>query len=429
MAAAYLATAVTLIAAFSLGARSAAAAGPPSSYSIVAAANAGSVEVDAANFPLLAPQAAYLSVSTAQAELDSFGGSTAFAGAPFAGQTIEGVGGLVSGLGSGGVLPPLPPTLPGYVTTSNPAKQSDSATQGPYTLDAHSDTNTSTSTAGIAAVAGQPKLLSAAATASATLNTDDSLIATADSTTQPLAIGGLVQLGTISATATMTVDPDGKLRKSSSLDLGTITVAGIKVGLGEDGLQVVGGVLPGPSMAAINGLLRPAGLSIEFLPETETRTSVTSAGLQITEKRNLPIEGASGVVITIGQATASLTYHEAPPSSSTTPAGQGPPSFPRAGSSPSFPAQDTLPGSAGGVLAPEIAGAPSPTQITAVSPMSTESMVRLGPDATRWYLLLIAAGIMLTAASRLASHFALGAIQDKTLTPRSRRSGQDRSVD
>ena len=394
----------------------------PTSYTLTAAANEASFELDIANFPLLAPQAAYFSPGTAQSELDSFGGSTAFAGAPFLGQTIEGVGGLVSGLGSG-VLPPLPQTLPGYISTTNPSDPSESASQGPYTLTSNSTQDSSTATAGIGLVSGQPQLLSTSATAATTLNPDGSLQATAQTTTQPLAVGSLLQLGTVQATAAMTVSANGTLTKTSSLDLGTLTIAGLKIGLTQSGFQLLNSLLPIPSTAALNNLLAPLGLQINFLPSTETNTSVTSAGLQITKKLTVPVEGATAIILTIGQATATLQYQTPPSTSSgvTTPA-----------TTPTTTAINTAVPTQTGTAPAAIVATPTPTtptttttssiaplaptrtpQIANTSPTTdrlptiTRANGQLGPDAIRWYGILALAALALTLASRLASALAI----------------------
>ena len=395
------------------------AAAQPSSYTLTAAANEASFELDVANFPLLAPQAAYFSPGTAQSELDSFGGSTAFAGAPFLGQTIEGVGGLVSGLGSG-VLPPLPQTLPGYISTSNPSDPSETASQGPYTLTSNSTQTSSSATAGIGLVVGQPQLLSTSATATTTLNADGSLAATAETATHPFALGSLLQLGTVQATASMTVDTNGHLTKTSSLDLGTLTIAGLKIGLTQTGFQILNSLLPIPSTAALNSLLAPLGLKINFLPSVQTATSVTSAGLQIVKKQTIPVEGATAIILTIGQATTTLQYQTPPPASSgiTTPATTPPttatntPAPTQTGTAAPVPTNTpTSPN----ITTPNIAPAtPTPTPQIANTPPTTirpptltRTNGQLGPDAIRWYGILALAAVALTLASRLAGAIAI----------------------
>jgi hypothetical protein len=386
------------------------ASAQPTSYTMTAAANEASFEIDAASFPLLAPQAAYFSPGTAQAELDSFGGSTAFAGAPFLGQTIEGVGGLANGLGAG-TLPPLPVNLPGYVSTDSPSNPTAKESQGPYTLTSNSTQNSSTATAGIGLVSGQPQLLATSATATTTLNPDGSLQATAQAVLQPFAIGSVLQLGTVQATATMTIDANGKLTKTSSLDLGSFTIAGIKIGVTQNGFQILDGLLPIPSSGALNTLLAPLGLQINFLPSSQTATSVTSAGLQIAEKQTVPIEGASAIVITVGQATATLQSGTAPPSTvaptinGDTPSGVTPiPSATGDDTSTLGTPSDTTPIQTAG---PSDASTPAASTPAASTPAAIRINGQLGPDAIRWYGILALAALALTLASRLAGAIAI----------------------
>ena len=395
----------------------------PGFYNMTSAANTVSLEVDMANVPLLAPQLLFLSPGTAQAQLDSFGDSTAYAGAPFVGQTVEGVGGLVSGLGSG-VLPPIPTSLPGYIQTSNPASPSVDDSQGPYTLRGSSTPNSSTATAGIAAVAGQPSFLSSTSTATTSYNTTTGeLTSTAQSITEPFAIGALVQIGTIQATATMDVDQNGNLTKSSSLDLGSITVAGIKIGLTQNGLELLGQNILVPSLSALDTLLASSGVSLKLVPATETATSVTSEGLQITLSKNIPVEGATALIITIGQANAQLQYGlvAAPagsPGDTTSPLtpltpftgalGTSTPSFSApAGSASSTPVLPSTSGSTAPVTSATSAEPQSSGGTETVAPSMAALADRVGPDALRWYFILALAGIALTLTSRTAGALAV----------------------
>jgi hypothetical protein len=381
---------------------------------MTSAANTVSLEVDVANVPLVAPQLLFFSPGTAQSQLDSFGGSTAYAGAPFVGQTLEGVGGLVSGLGTG-VFPPIPKSLPGYVQTSNPSNHTANDSQGPYTLNADSEANSSTATAGIAASSGQPALISSTATATSKIDTNTgALTDTATSITQPFAIGGLLQVGTIQATASMGVDPSGHLNQASSLDLVSMTIAGIPIGLTQNGLQVLGSTLLTPSLAALNTLLSSAGISLALLPVTRTAKSITSEGLQITLTKNLAVEGATAVIITIGQANAQLQYGLVTTPPTTTPATPITPLGTGTDTAPTIP-DATGTGPIGSINpstnTPTATANPTTAQtapgVTNVRPTLANLAARLGPDALRWYLILAAAALALTLASRAAGHFAV----------------------
>jgi hypothetical protein len=388
----------------------------PTSYALTASANTVSLEIDMAEVPLLAPQLLFASPSSAEAQLNSYGGSTAFASVPFFGQTIEGIGGLVDGLGSG-VLPPIPQTLPGYVSSNNPAVPTDTASQGPYTVSASSGDTSSTAAAGIAA-SSEPALLSSAATATTDVESDGTLQSTAQSSTQPLSLGSLVQLGTIQASASMTLDPSGNLVQTSSFDLGTITLAGIKVGLTDQGLKLIGNTLAVPSLDALNAILASTGVSLALLPSTKTATSITSEGLQITLTKSLPIEGASALTIILGQATAQL---QAGPSVTNDQTATGPAadigglttsgdsglstSEPNESSSPSISTPSTEPtmaASSPGSLA-TVPRESSPL----IEPTDAQLGARLGPDGVRLYLILLLVGLALLAASRVAGAFSI----------------------
>lgn len=437
-----LAALCVVTATVSLGAGHAAAQGFEN-YTMTASANTVTVEINDANAPLLAPQLLAASPGSAQAQLNSFGISTAYAGAPFLGQTIEGVGGLVNGLGYG-VLPPLPATLPGYVSTTNPSEPTASASQGPYTLEAQSGDTSSSAQASIAAT-NEPTALSSSATAVTAVESDGTVESTAQAITQPLSVDSLVQIGTVLATATMTENANGQLTESSSLDMGSITVAGIKVGITQSGLQLVPGLdLPLVNLSTLNALLSSAGITIQLLPGSKTATSITSEGLQISQTFDAPIEGESGVVLILGQANAQLQAEPSTETPATTPSttnsGAHTTQLTPAPVNNSSSTVTSTPAPSGVTPSPVSSGVtnspastppstqPSTTPSLAtgttresestpsseytpddrsILPSAAQLAERLGPDGLRFYLILLAAGLAFTAASRAATVLAV----------------------
>jgi hypothetical protein len=203
----------------------------------------------------------------------------------------------------------------------------------------------------------------------------------------------------------MSVDASGKKAQTSSFDLGTFTIAGIKVGLTQNGLQLANSVLPVPSLAILNTLLSTAGISLELLPGSKTATSITSEGLQI----NLPVEGATVVSIVIGQATAELNDQFVPPPANTQPTITAPTSTGSTNSE--VPSSSSNDSSNGVVTQPAPITSPasvsnSPSGVTpnvGSEPLATAQFAgHLGPDGLNFYLILLLAGVALTVASRAA---------------------------
>lgn len=369
-------------------------------YTLVASADTASYEQNAEKAPLVAPQVLFVSPGSVGIELNSYGDSKGFAGAPFFGATIEGAGGLANGLGQGRI-PPLPPTLPGYVTSSHPVAPASTASNGPYTLRAESTERSSSATAGIAGVSGQPKFLATTAHALGSFDSlTGALTASAESIVEPFEIGSLVTVGKVRSFAQMVLDQNGKLVPSSAFDVGTFTVAGVKLGLTDQGLQASDQSATPVTLDQLNAALAPSGISVKFISGSTSPTSVVSDGLQITMAHEVPVEGDTSETFTLGHASARLAYTLVKDSLTTAVTdalggGIGAPP-----GSPDLVALGQLPSTAG--LVPgtgTAAGVALQPQAAAVAGQSfLPGDVRM--DFGYWYLVLPAAGLSLTLASR-----------------------------
>jgi hypothetical protein len=212
-------------------------------------------------------------------------------------------------------VPPLPP-LPGYVTSSFPATPNGSQTIGPYVLSSQSTQQSASSQAGFGLSAGsgnQPQIFSTAKTVA---NDDGSVTATATAGIDAINLGP-IDLLNISSRAEMTEQGSKDPAVRVSTDMGTITVAGIRVGVDQSGLKVLGANLALPIAQAtqlINNVLGQGGLTMKFLPSvttyapgTNTVESVTSAALEVTETRVIPSQGKVTVSYTFGRTMVSAT--------------------------------------------------------------------------------------------------------------------------
>jgi hypothetical protein len=248
-------------------------------------------------------QVLFLTPSSAQAAVDSLR-SSAFAGAPFAGETATGLPGTVNGLASG-KLPPLPATLPGYISSSFPIDSNpDPVEVGPYSISASSEADRSDATARIGLSTTEPAILSSTATATAGM-VEGVPTAIASATIHPLSIVGVIELGEVNAEATATLGPDGTAMLESSFDLGLTTIAGLRIGLTQDGLVLADTVIPLPGAASLAALLQPLGIHFQYLPEERTDTSITSAGLVVSYEADVPAQGTVRVSYVLGRVTAS----------------------------------------------------------------------------------------------------------------------------
>jgi hypothetical protein len=288
------------------------APGNQNTYQVSAEGDGAFVVLDDGSLPLVSQVA--FGPYTAQATTSSLGGSSGFAGFPYAGPIFQSISGTVNGVGAGKV-PPLPP-LPGYVTSSYPATPNGSQSLGPYVLSSQSTQQSATSQAGFGLSAGtnnQPQIFSTAKTVA---NDDGSVTATATAGIDAINLGP-IDLLNISSTAKITEQGSKDPTVSVSTDMGTITVAGIKVGVDQGGLKILGANLGLPvaqALQLINNVLGQGGLTMKFLPSvttyapgSKTVQSVTSAALEVSETRVIPSQGKVTVSYTFGRTTVSAT--------------------------------------------------------------------------------------------------------------------------
>jgi hypothetical protein len=219
--------------------------------------------------------------------------SSGFASAPYPGDDLIS---LVNTLGPAAHVPaqPYPASVSSHVPGS--PHQETSAPAG-YSL---SSTSTATSSKAAATVGSGPAGGAVIATASATSEVQETaagLSAKATSSTDSFTAGPLV-LSRVRSTASAVLDAAGKTVLKSSIELGDATVSGQKVGLTRDGLTVAGTDIPLPA-GKLTDALAAAGVTVTYLAETKTDTSVTAPGLVIHYK-----DDTQDTTYTLGRAMA-----------------------------------------------------------------------------------------------------------------------------
>lgn len=376
----------------------------PALFELAARADGLGLELIATGFPVVPEgKVVFLSPGTAQAKLNQFSGS-AFASAPYAGDLIVSLPTTVNGLGSGS-LPPAPP-YPFYVAADS-ATREDHEEAGPYLLDARTEDDQSAADARIGLSTFSPEIVSVRANAVVTRNPDTgALEATSFTRTAPFRVNELLSIGEIRSRSTFRWDPatDGSPVKETSLAMGTLTVAGVEVGLTEKGLSIAGAPLLPVDVANLSRLLADSGVELELLPAHETETSVTSAAVQLTIHRELPAPFLDTTVrMILGRSSASSSVSELPSVGSPL---QAPAlASPDLGAtpSPSRPVTDVAP-SAPIALPPISDGAPAPAPSNpAPVPASGGQRLVAAPlaDLSPFYPALAGGALLAITSSRL----------------------------
>lgn len=332
---------------------------------------------------------------SAQAQLSSSGTSTAFASAPYPGDTAINLPGTAAGFGIPGV-----PSYPLYIQTTYPLSPKGSVNQGPYHLAANSDSQQSQ---GDALIGTDSNGASAAthSTASTAVADDGSVTATAKAISQALAVGAL-RLGSVTSTASLHLKTDGSLDRTTSLDITGLTIGGVSVGFGPNGFTVAGTNVPFPNSDQLSSLLAAQKTAISYIQPVKTDHGEVAPALQITTVQNVPGQNPANIVLTVGRASASIEGvaipKDTPPAVTGIGIATAPPAGDVGGSAPtgSAPVAD-IPGVAGTVAAPRTPLSAAP--ITRVA--RRQSIDHLGGPSI--YLVVVGGGLVALGLSQAMS--------------------------
>ena len=373
----------------------------------------------------------YATPSTAQALLDSVGRSQGYAAAPSPGPFFATLPSNGNGVLAGFGFPFSFPDYPFYAASDHPVAPSSDKAFGPFRARAESNQYGAVGDARSGGLTNDdPAFMSSRAAARVALDADTRVrTAVADSrfdafTTGPLAIGQSL------AHAKMTQTPGSPPTKVSSFTIGSIKIAGVEIAMTDKGFKLGDQAPPTADMAQLFGVLTQAGITVEYLPATQTETSIDSAGLKITRAGADPNGTQHKVALILGRVGTSIQGGTSPllsgdttvvpdnPSSAASAAGEA--ATPVDGD----PAALDEPGGLGAVPAASggtslsagsspASGSVAPSGPVAVPAAATPAVVHLaspavagpfpGPSVSGFYVALLAAGIALTVGSRLVA--------------------------
>lgn len=334
--------------------------------------------------------------AVAEAQLDSRGGASSFAATPYPGSAVITLPGTVSVLTMGDIPAESIPEYPLYADASHPTNPSEQLRVGVYDLSASATTVDSRATATDGQTVGSAHITSDPGT--------DTVVARSEASVAAFRVGDLLTLNGVRSSAEVRQVAGGELERSASFEVASVTIAGQKVALTEDGLALLGQAAPlggllGQTLEPLLGLLAGAGTTIEVLPERELEDGIASGGLRITSTQSPPPGVTSGVesvtvVYTLGSSLATVSNRALP-----IPNGHvatGAPPFGGSGRA----GTGTLPTPAGTSL-PAAAVAPTTGDAApAVDPRLVGS-IPIDVSTFGFYPVLVVAGVALFAASRL----------------------------
>lgn len=271
-----------------------------------ATANARLVSVDFTTVPPIAfDQLIDAGVSVAQAEVDSLGGTKAFASSPYPSNSIVLLPGLVAGV-TAGQTSDLIPNYP-LIASTNETSPSDHRELATVVLDAQSTAGNS-----------RGFVTDGLTRAEAVTVADDSKVQSrAETTVSSIKLGSALSLDGIRTVAQASRTADGEVQRSSSFEVAALTILGQRIALTPDTLSILGNDTPlgldlGGILGQLLAQLTTQGIDIDYVPAVETDDGVTAAGLTIDMVLPVPPELASGLKeaharVTLGLASASVS--------------------------------------------------------------------------------------------------------------------------
>ena len=247
----------------------------------------------------------------ASSQLDSNGESQADAGAPYSPlvSTLPNTGNGIAQSTFGYGLPVVP-AFPGYVNAKDPVLPRSTQNAGGYELIATALPRQATGTVSLGGQAATSEENNAFAVANS-LATDDHVFTEAAAGVHALTLSGILDVFNVSSYASLTQNAGGAIVPVTTTNLGTISLAGLMSGLTGDGVTAFGSE-PTPldvdGLAALNEALKPAGITLTYLPQ-EYRYTDGSTSTTLDDRKSVAglTSGALRIFLTTGSDRGTTT--------------------------------------------------------------------------------------------------------------------------
>lgn len=242
---------------------------------------------------------------SAGALLDAIGNSTAVAAASNPGDQITSLPSTARGL-----YPQLSalPDYPYFAVSRAPSTPSSSQEVGPFLLSAESEANRSVARAGGDTVHESGVVLGHASSLAETSTDGATVVARATTLATGISVAA-VEIGAVRSVASM-VSGGREPQQSSELVVTGLSVAGVPLSFGPQGVSLAGQNSPVPDSSPVAKALAEQGVGLRYLEPVVTKDSVLTAGLEITTRFQPPDGSPFGLVtqsLTLGRSFVSLT--------------------------------------------------------------------------------------------------------------------------
>jgi hypothetical protein len=254
------------------------AAGAEGSFSAVAGSEGLRISVLAGGAPV-SDVLADGGSPVVQSVLDSLGTSQAFASVAYPGDLLLSLPGLIAGVSNGRLTPPNYPLIVSSDATTTPKKE---VVLPGLSMTASSEAARS----GAATTIGGTGESGSGPHSTASAVTETAEDGTVTSRSESLVAGittDTIKVGSVRASATAVLAPGDTVRRTSSFEVSGLEVAGVKVGIGRNGL--VFGDTQAPLPAPPKELFAQAGVDLKLLAAVDTPDGVVGQGLEISMTR------------------------------------------------------------------------------------------------------------------------------------------------
>ena len=235
---------------------------------------------------------------SAQATLDSIGGSQAFASFPYPGENTVTAPALIAGASGGKINLP---SYPFWVGSAYPVAPKAESGSGPYAIKAESTDTTSESSASVGLDSNGQASLGLAKSHALTVSAPEGV--SADATTQVTGFAaGPLRIGEVLSSAKAVFSPDGTVQRTADTRITGAMVGDTPVAFTSKGLVVGSSPVPADPKP-IEDALAQARIGVEFMPRQDTDTGVVAPALRVTQRD----DSGQSITYVLGRTFASAT--------------------------------------------------------------------------------------------------------------------------
>ena len=252
---------------------------------------------------------------SAQATLDSIGGSQAFASFPYPGENAVTAPALIAGASGGQINLP---SYPFWVGSTYPVAPKSESGSGPYAIKAESTDTSSTSSASVGLASEGQASLGLARSSASTVSARDGVTAQGATEVTAFAVGPL-KLGQVLSSAKAVFSPDGQVRREADTRVTGAMVGDTPVAFTDKGLVIGSSPVPADPKP-IEEALAAAKIGLEYMPRQDTDAGVVAPAIRVTQRD----DSGGSITYVLGRASAfaqGAGTLEPPPSASDDAAG------------------------------------------------------------------------------------------------------------